>query len=563
MAGRQVSGFILGRVIEILRYLFIKQLQSGEIKMKYKTLRKSRTVIKSSVSSLRHRLFSVLGVVIMLLAIGGGLLYMQLAKRGVAGQAVNIGQSDFLSSFVGKEVVIELDHLEGKIDGGLLCAQVASPPKDYSSSTSQFLGNLAERPAAIILQNGDYVSACTKGYWPDKGWTKNFQALKRDTVWVLEKGYVVDKDHLLYTLRHKSSGRYLCQNKNNFVTTCDPSSYDPTFFSIEWAIGAEYVAGQWSYYLASATPNYLLSSALSATAPKGRYLCATYTYKYLNGWVSGSTGVLYHVEGCNSKLYDTDVKMVVDKNYNYGFQYSTRWKIVDSESYKLGSVCTEGNVNKNGDFCFNGLFLSCDEANVGKIGKSNLGDNEILCADTGSDFLRYRWVVCSSYKDTQDAIERYTTDEQVGEYICTSNQEWILAPPCLDVWYYASDEASVKGPYYGCADVDENGKSWCATKGIYYSGGEYGTEYKYCDDGKSEGCVSGEWHYAIGKENVKGPFVGCQAVDDAKEWCPTKITYVYGKKYGTAWKKCTVVDSQKPLFQKIDVGEGEQCIVNK
>lgn len=121
---------------------------------------------------------------------------------------------------------------------------------------------------------------------------------------------------------------------------------------------------------------------------------------------------------------------------------------------------------------------------------------------------------------------------------------------CLPQWYY-SNNGAISGPYNGCADVDNNGKPWCATQAAYVQGKKYGTDWKYCADGSREGdidqgCVTSPWVYSDKNWRVSGPFMGCSNVGEPNDklWCPTKISYISGEKLATQWRECKVPDQQ-------------------
>lgn len=134
---------------------------------------------------------------------------------------------------------------------------------------------------------------------------------------------------------------------------------------------------------------------------------------------------------------------------------------------------------------------------------------------------------------------------------------------CLPQWYY-SNEGVVSGPYNGCADVDNNGKPWCATQATYVQGKQYGTDWKYCADGAKEGeidqgCVASPWVYSDENWRVTGPFKGCSRVGDPNDklWCPTKISYISGEKLATQWKECKTPDQQLQKSEPVEQVKNE------
>ncbi len=137
-------------------------------------------------------------------------------------------------------------------------------------------------------------------------------------------------------------------------------------------------------------------------------------------------------------------------------------------------------------------------------------------------------------------------DEQKQEDITenVAQEELVESVDCLPVWYYAKRDGSVGGPYYGCEDIDNDGKPWCAIKAVsveYYNENKYGTDWAYCYDNDETGCVKGKWYSVKSDKNddvVSGPFEGCAEDGKSGPWCATKVAYIAGEKFGTKWRNC-------------------------
>jgi len=128
------------------------------------------------------------------------------------------------------------------------------------------------------------------------------------------------------------------------------------------------------------------------------------------------------------------------------------------------------------------------------------------------------------------------------------------AEPVVNNWVYVNKAGKATTSHKYCASRKSNkanDASWAPTVGAYFANGKYGTAWKTCDVAKdgsvlTTGCSSGKSVYVDASGKVLGSaFTGCTTMDGKgqvgkeKAWCPTKVAYVYGDKYGTKKELCS------------------------
>lgn len=141
------------------------------------------------------------------------------------------------------------------------------------------------------------------------------------------------------------------------------------------------------------------------------------------------------------------------------------------------------------------------------------------------------------------------------------------AEPVVNNWVYVNKAGKATTSHKYCTSRKSskfNDASWAPTVGAYFANGQYGTAWKYCDvarDGTvlTSGCSTGKSVYVDASGKVLGSaFTGCTTMDGKgqvgkeKAWCPTKVAYVYGDKFGTKKELCSKKGFPTKKFVKTD-----------
>jgi hypothetical protein len=147
---------------------------------------------------------------------------------------------------------------------------------------------------------------------------------------------------------------------------------------------------------------------------------------------------------------------------------------------------------------------------------------------------------------------------------------------CMENWNYLYNDkegSQISKGIKGCTYLNDDNQ-WCATKTInlknaYFSGKQYGTNWKWCKNSKGEfdktatyGCAGGSWEYYQADGKTITQHGGCtdQGEKKGEYWCPTKTitlnnVYLSGGRYGTVFEYCKppemsesviIDDSSKP-----------------
>lgn len=138
---------------------------------------------------------------------------------------------------------------------------------------------------------------------------------------------------------------------------------------------------------------------------------------------------------------------------------------------------------------------------------------------------------------------------------CENKKEVVFSEQegCLDEWYYLTADDQIKGPFRGYTDegIRPGERRWCATSGMINISMHPSGTIKGCSSNAKvgdveDGCATSAWHMVenVAKggnlvQEVSGPFRGCISNEryfKDQLFCPRKIYYVEGGKYGTKWQ---------------------------